>query len=202
MDMLDKVKAWATRPRTKKWLYAGLALILALWVVFRFVMVGVENRRFVFNPARDALENGVPVVVMTMHPTDGVLHEPISVKNNRAMVAPARAAHFVAGQKIGDGVIVSVARGIDLDTGMVAVRTRGVADGLGHAESLVNGFLVPIDAVRGDTVMVADGDVAVARTVTVERSDADMALVTAGLNDGDVVILTHVGAGQKIKIQK
>ena len=199
---MEKIKAWAARPRTKKWTYALLVVLLILWVMFRFAMVDMENRRFVFNPARDQAETGVPVVVMTARPTDGVLREPISIKNNRATVAPARADHFVAGQKVGDGTIVSVARRIDLDTGMVAVRTKNVKDGLTYAESTVSGFLIPVDAVRGDTVMIMVDGVAVARPVTVARSDADMALISTGLKVGDTIILSHVAAGQKVKVQK
>lgn len=200
MYTLDELKTWARRPRTKKWIYGILVLILALWVIFRFVMVGIENRRFVFNPARDALTHGVPVRVMTARQETGILHEPISVKNNRAWVVPARAAHFQAGQKVGDGVIVSVAARIDLDTGMRAIRTRDVDDGLVLVESPARGFFVPIDAVRGNTVFVAAGDTARARAVQIARRDADMAVVTGGLNDGDVIILSHVRDGQKIQV--
>ena len=34
-----------------------------------------------------------------------------------------------------------------------------------------------------------------------KQQDADNALVSSGLNDGDVVILTHVSDGEKIQIK-
>ena len=82
--------------------------ILIGWVVFRFAAVASENSRHVFNASRVAIDQGMPIEAIVVSRTDGVLREPIAVKNNRALVSGARAAKLRAGQKIGDGKIVSV----------------------------------------------------------------------------------------------
>ncbi|HBS76855.1 MAG TPA: hypothetical protein DEA31_03315, partial [Alphaproteobacteria bacterium] len=130
------------------------------------------------------------------------LREPIAVKSNRAYVASGRAHKFGAGQHVAGGVIVSVSPDIDLDSGMHIVRTRGVADGLQYAEFRATGHFVPVYAVNNGVVMVADGDIARARDVVVARQDAENALISSGLNDGDVVILTHVSDGEKIQVKE
>lgn len=198
----ERFKVWLKRPRTKKRMYALLVLIVALWVIGRFIAIGIEKRMVVFNPSRAAAESGLVVEAMTVEKKTDILKEPITVKNNRAMVSGARVSVLRAGQKIGNGEIVSVSRGIDLDTGLHAVRTRNVADGLNYAETRVNGYFVPSYAVIGDTVFVARDGVAHARTVHVARSDADTSVITDGLNDGDVIILSHVSDGEKIQIKK
>lgn len=199
---LEQFVTWLKRPRTKKRMYALIVVLVALWVVYRFAMVAAMNRTFVYNPVRAALENGTVVEVLNVTRQNGVIREPVTIKNNRAYVSGARAALLRAGQKIGDGEIVSVASGIDLDTGMHAVRTRGVADGLQYAEFRANGYFVPVYAVNNATVFVADGDIARARTVRVARQDSETAYITDGLRDGDVVILTRVADGDKIQIKK
>ena len=55
----------------------------AMLVVYRFVMFGLMQRRDVFNMARDANANGVPVNVIKMQQTDGVIYEPLFINNNR-----------------------------------------------------------------------------------------------------------------------
>lgn len=201
-EKIERIVAWVRRPRNKKRIYAALVVMVVLWVIGRFAMIAVENRMVVFNPARAAAATGTPVQVMTAHQTTDMLHEPLTVKNNRAMVSGTRVGLLHAGQKIGDGVIVSVASGIDLDTGLHAVRTRGVADGLNYAQYSATGFFIPSYAITNNVVYVADGDTAVARNVHIARSDADTSVITSGLNDGDIVILSRVVDGQKIQIQK
>jgi len=202
LDKMEQIKMWAHRPRNKKRIYAALVLIVVLWVIGRFVMVVVENHRFVFNPARAAADAGLVVDVMSAKVEKGALREPVTVKNNRAMVSGARAVILKPGQKIGDGVIVSVSRGIDLDTGMHTVRTRGVADGLNYAECEITGVFVPSYAVAGDRVYVVDGGHAAARRVTIGGNDADTTVVTTGLQDGDTIILSRVTPGVKVQIKK
>lgn len=196
-QLFEKIKT----PRVRKYIAAGLIAMLIAWCVFRFTMIGIENARPVFNATRNAATDGVPVVVQTVQRASGVLHEPIAIKNNRAYVASARAHKFGAGQHVAGGVIVSVSPNIDLDSGMHIVRTRGVADGLQYAEFRATGHFVPVYAVNNGVVMVANDGVAHARTVSIARQDADNALVSSGLNDGDVVILTHVSDGEKIQIK-
>lgn len=201
-EYFKRLQEWLHTPRAKRRLYLLAVAALVLWVLFRVVMIGAEKRMFVFNPTRDALSRGIPVTAITMQRTPGKLMEPITVHANRALVSGARARLLRAGQKIGDGEIVSVSDGIDLDTGMHVVHTRGVADGLQYAEYSATGYFVPVYAIKDGAVMVMDGDVARARRVTVSRSDADNAMISDGLHDGDVVILTTVTDGAKVRPQK
>ena len=186
----------------KRLVVALLIAVLAGWVVFRFTAVASENARHVFNAARVAAAQGAPVEVITVSRTDGILREPIAVKNNRALVSGARVGKLRAGQKIGDGTIVSVSRKIDYDTGMHVVKTSGVSDGLQFAEISGNGYFVPVSAVKNDTVMVVSEGVADVRAVTVSAQDANTAYITDGLHDGDSVILSRVDAGDKVKVIK
>ncbi len=202
MEKLQQLMEQLKQPRARKIMSIGLIAVLVLWVVFRFTMIGIENARSVYNAARVAQTDGVPVVVQQIERTSGVLREPIAVKNNRAYVASGRAHKFGAGQHVAGGVIVSVSPNIDLDSGMHVVRTRGVADGLQYAEFRATGHFVPVYAVNNGVVMVADGNVARARDVVVARQDAENALIASGLNDGDVVILTRVSAGEKIQVKE
>lgn len=202
MEMLNRFKSWVNKPRIKKRMYLAGVLIVACVVVYRFSVIGAQNRLSVYNPARAALIDGVPVETITVNRHDDVLNEPITIKNNRAYVSGARARLLRAGQKIGDGVIVSVATGIDLDTGMHAVRTRGVSDGLQYAQISVNGYFVPSYAVNRNVVYVVENSVAVPRNVNVAATDADTAYITAGLNDGDVVVLSKVSDGAKVNTIK
>lgn len=202
LDKFEQLKNWSRRPRTKKRLYVVFVAILVLWVAYRFVMIGIENRLFVFNPARMATESGIVVDVQNAKKQTGTLQEPLTVKNNRALVSGARAQTLRAGQRVGDGVIVSVSANIDLDTGMHVVRTRGVSDGLNFAEYQTSGYFVPSYAVVNDTVYVISDGVASARPVHVSRSDADTTVITDGLTDGDVIILSRVDDGAKVRIKK
>lgn len=202
MEKLQQLMEQLKQPRARKIMSIGLIAVLVLWVVFRFTMIGIENARSVYNAARVAQTDGVPVVVQQIERTSGVLREPIAVKSNRAYVASGRAHKFGAGQHVAGGVIVSVSPDIDLDSGMHVVRTRGVADGLQYAEFRATGHFVPVYAVNNGVVMVADGNIARARDVVVARQDADNALISSGLNDGDVVILTRVSDGEKIQVKE
>lgn len=202
MEKLQQLMEQLKQPRARKIMSIGLIAVLVLWVVFRFTMIGIENARSVYNAARVAQTDGVPVVVQQIERTSGVLREPIAVKSNRAYVASGRAHKFGAGQHVAGGVIVSVSPDIDLDSGMHVVRTRGVADGLQYVEFRATGHFVPVYAVNNGVVMVADGDIARARDVVVARQDAENALISSGLNDGDVVILTRVSDGEKIQVKE
>ncbi len=202
MEKLQQLMERLKQPRARKIMSIGLIAVLVLWVVFRFTMIGIENARSVYNAARVAQTDGVPVVVQQIERTSGVLREPIAVKNNRAYVASGRAHKFGAGQHVADGVIVSVSPDIDLDSGMHVVRTRGVADGLQYAEFRATGYFVPVYAVNNGVVMVVDGNVARARNIVVARQDAENALISSGLTDGDIVILTRVRDGEKIQVKK
>ena len=197
---MEKIAENLKSKKMKQFFTILLIAVLAGWVVFRFAAVASENSRHVFNAARVAADQGSPVEVITITRTDGILREPISVKNNRALVSGARVGKLHAGQKIGEGKITSVSRKIDYDTGMHIVRTSGVSDGLQFAEVPGHGFFIPVSAIENGTVMVVDNGVADIRTVTVSDQDATMAYITDGLNDGDKVILSNVKAGEKVKV--
>lgn len=186
----------------KKYIYIMCVAALVGWVVFRFVAIGMENNRYVFNAARVAIEQGTPVDVLTVSKKKDVLKEPLSVKNNRALVSGGRVGKFRAGQKVGDGVITSVSSGLDLDSGMYVVRTRGVKDGLNYAESVNTGHFVPVSAVNNDTVMVVQNGIAKTREVKIVATDSETAVISKGLNDGDKVILSKIHENQKVKIYK
>ncbi|MCM1293945.1 MAG: hypothetical protein NC311_00070 [Muribaculaceae bacterium] len=195
------LKVWAHRPRNKKRIYLAMLALLVLWFVYRFVMVGIENRRYVFNPSRVASESGLVIETLDAKKTTGILREPLSVKNNRALVSGGRVSLLKPGQKIGNGTIVSVSSNIDLDTGMHRVTTRGVSDGLNYAEYQITGYFVPSYAIKQDTVYVMENGVAVARNVHVANSDAEQSVITSGLQDGDVIILSNVADGIKVKVK-
>ena len=192
---MEKIAENLKTTKMKRFFTILLIAVLVGWVIFRFAAVASENSRHVFNAARVAIDQGTPIETITVSRTDGVLREPIAVKNNRALVSGARVEKLRAGQKIGDGKIVSVSRNIDYDTGMHVVRTSGVSDGLQFAEISGNGYYVPVSAIE-------NGVVADARHVTVAAQDASVAYITGGLNDGDRVILSHVNPGTKVRVIK
>lgn len=186
----------------KKFAYIFCAVALVGWVAFRFAAIGSENSRYVFNATRVAVEQGAPADVLEIHKDTGILKEPLSVKNNRALVSSARAYKFRAGQNIGDGIIVSVSNNIDLDSGMHIVKTRGVTDGLSYAESEKTGYFIPAHAINNGVVMVSENGVAKKRDIQIAAQDSNQALISMGLTDGDIVILSKIGEGDKIKIHK
>ncbi|MDE5616149.1 MAG: hypothetical protein K2I81_04960 [Alphaproteobacteria bacterium] len=201
-EKIVRVKEWAATPRAKKRIYVGLVVLLIGWVVFRFAVIGVQNRLQVYNPARAAKTDGIPVSVIEMSRTPGIILEPMTVKNNRAYVSGARAGLLRAGMKVGDGEIVSVASGIDLDTGMHVVRTHGVADGLQLAEFKATGYFIPVHALDNGAVFVVRDGAAHRVPVKVGRQDKDNAYITAGLADGDMVIVSRVADGDKVNVKK
>ena len=156
----------------------------------------------VFNPIRETVQNGMLVRTVVAHKDIGTVKMPIVVRGNRAYVSGARRGQFAAGQKVGDGEIVSVSARVDLNSGMYVVRTREVADGMNMVMVPTDGFCVPAYAVRDGTVMVAENGVAVARAVEVINQDSDVACISDGISEGDVVIVSKVEDGVKVKIKK
>lgn len=199
---MEKIQRTMATKKFKKIAYISLVAILVGWVIFRFAAVASENARFVFNASRVAADTGAPVLAIEMANTSGTLYEPLSVQNNRAYVSGARAKKLRAGQKVGDGKIVSVSSNIDYDTGMYVVRTSGVADGLQMAEFTADGYFVPLYAITDGMVYVAENGVATTRAVEIARQDSENAYIKSGLHDGDVVILSSVRAGDKVQIKK
>ena len=202
MEKIESIIKKLKTRKSKNIIYLIIVLIVVGCFAYRFNAVRQENNIDVFNIARNNLENGVPVQVLEMHETDGVLYEPVTIKNNRAYVSGARVGFFKSGQNIGDCKITYVSKGLDLDTGMFVIKTANCDDGLKYVENKKHGFYVPASSVSGNTVFVADGDIARSRKIVISGRDAQHILIESGLNDGDVVILSSVSDNQKIKIAK
>lgn len=187
-------------PKNKKIIYRTLVVLAVLLVGYRFYSVAKENNFKVFNIIRNNMKNGTPVEVIKMGKTNGVLLEPLTIKNNRAYVSGSRISVFKPGQKIGDCKIVSVSHNIDLDTGMHVIKTSGCKDGLQYVEKEKNGFYIPVSAIHGNVVYVADNGVARIRETVIEDRDAQNALIKSGISEEDIVILSNVTDNEKIKI--
>lgn len=199
---MEKIQKTLATKRFKKVIYISLIAVLVGWVIFRFAAVASENARYVFNASRIAADAGAPVTAIEMSRKSGVLYEPLAIQNNRAYVSAERAARLKAGQKIGNGKIVSVSSNLDYDTGMYVVRTTGVSDGLQFAEYTATGYFVPLHAISNDAVMVVQDGTAHVRQIQIARQDSENAYVSSGLSDGDVVILSSVKSGDKVQIRK
>ena len=200
MERITKFFKIKNPERVKKWIYILTVVALVFWILFRITMLVIQHNQTVFNISRDVAANGTPVVTMTAQNSSGVLHEPITVEKNKAYVTGSRVGLFRAGQKVGGGKIASVSQNINLDTGMYVIKTTGVADGLQYVEYNRNGYFVPISAVVDSNVFVYENGVATLRKVIVAHSDADTALITQGLHDGDIVILSKVSADEKVRL--
>ena len=195
------VKKLKTR-KSKSIIYMVFIGLILCAFAYRFYSVSKENNFEVFNIIRNNAQNGVPVRVLNMQKTDGVLLEPLTIKNNRGFVSGARLPYFKSGQKVGDCRIASVSHNIDLDTGMHVIKTSGCKDGLQYVENKKNGFYVPVSALRGSTVFVVNDGVAQSREIVIENRDSENALIKSGITDGDIVILSSVQDGEKIKIEE
>lgn len=193
------VKKLNTR-KSKNIIYAIIVFAVVAAFGYRFYMVAMENKFQVFNIARNNLDNGTPVAVLKMEKTDGVLYEPLTIKNNTAFVSGARVNIFRVGQKSGKCKIVSVSKNIDLDTGMYVIKTKNCTDGLQYIEKEKNGFYVPTYAVNGNSLYVVNNGVATIREIEIEDRDAQKILIKSGINYGDTVILSKVKNNEKIKI--
>lgn len=197
---MEKIKEKIKTNKFKSVVYGICAVALVVWVVFRFTAIGAEKSMAVFNTARYSADEGAPVYAVSVYNQKGTLREPIAVKNNRALVSSYRIDKLKSGQRVGNGQIVSVSKDVDLNTGMHVIRTRGVADGLQYAEFETTGYFIPLHAINNNSVLLMKDGIATAHDVTVIRQDAENALVE-GLADGDVVILSKVNAGDKVKIK-
>ena len=199
---MEKIQRTLATKMFKKIMYISLIAILVGWVIFRFAAVASENARFVFNASRSAADVGLPIESVTVQVKSGTLYEPLSVKNNRAYVSAERASKLRVGQKIEQGKITYVSNSIDLNTGMYLVRTSGVSDGLHFAEFTTDGIFVPLYAVSNNTVFVVNDGAATIREIKIARQDSENAYIASGLKSGDIVILSKVNAGDKVKLSK
>ena len=199
---MDKIQQVLRSKKIKHAIFIALVAVMVGWVVFRFIAYASENSRYVFNASRVAAEKGLPIEFVIVQSKTGTLYEPLSVKNNRAYVSAERASKLRVGQKIEKGTITFVSKNIDLNTGMYLVRTSGVSDGLHFAEFTTDGIFVPLYAVSNNSVMVVDNGVAVPRDVKIARQDSETAYIESGLQPGDIVVLSNVQPGVKVKLNK
>ena len=195
------VKKLKTR-KSKNIIYTIVVIAVVGIFGYRFYTVSQENKFQVFNIIRHNLNNGTPVETLDMQETDGVLYEPLTIKNNIAYVSGARVNIFKPGQKSGDCKIVSVSKNIDLDSGMHVIKTSGCTNGLQHIEIQKHGFFIPMSAIHGNVVYIINGDSAHAVNIEIAAKDMQNALIKSGIQSGDIVILSTVQNNQKIKIAK
>ena len=188
--------------KSKNIIYLVCILIVIGCFAYRFYVVFTERNQPVFNILRNNIENGTPVETLKMAEIDGVLYEPLNVKNNRAYVSGARVNMFKSGQKMGNCKIISVSKNIDLYTGMHIIKTSNCKNGLQYVEFAERGFYVPVSAVYDNSVYVVNGDKAHVRDIVIKARDSQNVLVKSGLHNGDVVILSKTQNGEKIKIIK
>lgn len=197
---MERIESIIHSKKFKHTFFIVFILSMLGWACFRFFVIATENSRDVYNIARVSSVDGVPVESMVITTHSGVLYEPVSVKDNRAHVSAARAENLSAGQRLGKGTIASVSHRVNLNTGMYLVRTAGVSDGLQFAEFSADGHFVPLYAIKNNQVFVAENGVATVRDIVVSRQDSENAFVSSGLNDGDIVILSAINAGDKVQI--
>ena len=197
----DIVKKLKTK-KSKNIIYLLILIMLGGWFAYRFYVVARENNTTVFNIVRNDIEYGTPVEVMQIVEQDGVLYEPITIKNNTAYVSNARVNMFHVNQNVGDCKITFVSKNLDLYTGMFVIKTSKCEDGLQYAQIKGHGFFVPVSAIHGNVVYVENSGVARATDVKIIGRDLKNVLITSGLQNGDNVILSNVKNNQKIKIVK
>ena len=186
----------------KKRIAILLIIFMTLWTLFRIASLVEEARRPVFNAHRDFAAHGVPVRTMTMTRKTGVLYEPVHIANNRAVISCARTYRFAAGQQIsGGGRITGVILRPSLDTGMCAITTRDAPSGDAFVEISHNGFFIPNSAIRDGVVMLKVDGVATPQVIGWVSSDARTTVVS-NLNDVDIVVLSIVDEGIKIRSLK
>ena len=202
VNKMEKIQRVLRTKKIKHITFVSLVVIMLGWVVYRFVAVAYENNRVVFNATRAASEIGMPVMTMTATKQDGKLFVPVAIRNNRGYVSAQNVSNFKSGQKIGNGKITFVSKDIDYNTGMHLIKTSGVSDGVAMVENNLNGYFVPLYAIHNNSVMVVQDGIATVRPVNIARQDSENTYITSGLSDGDIVILSNVSAGQKVKIKE
>lgn len=197
-DLTEKLKT----PKSKKIIYIIITVVIAFLFIHRFYAFFQEQNFDVFNIARNNLEKGTPVNVLYMEKNNGVLYEPLTIKNNTAYISGARVNIFRSGQKSGNCKIVSVSKNIDLDTGMHVIKTQSCKDGLQYIEKEKIGLYIPMSAISGNTIYVVNNGVAEKRQIEILDQDAQNALIKSGIQEGDIVILSNVKNNEKIRVME
>ena len=205
MNYKQKIENIVKKLKTKKSkniIYTIIMITVVCVFGYRFFMIAKEHNFKVFNIARNNLDNGTPVETKLMKKINGILYEPLTIKNNTAFVSGARLNNFKPGQKSGNCKIVSVSHKIDLDTGMHIVKTSGCRNGLQYIEKENVGFYVPVSATNGNSVYIANNGIAEVRNIVIKDRDAQNVLIKSGIQEGDILILSKVKNNEKIKIIK
>ena len=81
---------------------------------------------------------------------------------------------------------------------MYKIRTSGVQDGgILHIKNIL--AFVPKYAVRNGKIMVLKNGIAMIKQVEIVNNDAENVLINSGLDNGDIIILSHVEPGTKVQ---
>ncbi|MCL2439632.1 MAG: hypothetical protein FWD15_03925 [Alphaproteobacteria bacterium] len=183
--------------KSKYYILAGAALI-AILAINRAIEISRENAREIFNTARYNNAHGEPVEVITAQNKTGTLKFPVAVRYGRILVSSARVNDFKVGQTLtSGGVIVNIARRIDLDTGLLVI-TAKAPSGNTFVRAEYNGAFVPLSAIHGDKIMIAHDGRATERKITVIAQDMEHAVIR-GVQDGEEIILTAIEPNTKIR---
>jgi hypothetical protein len=183
--------------KLKKLIYILCAGLLALVLAFRITAIARENHREVFNAARLAEAAGFPVETIIVKNEKNLLKEPLHVRKGKAFVSAARKKKFKMGQKVASGgFIISVSRGIDLDTGLYAIGTSS-PDGETVVLTEHFGAALPLSAISSGKVFIAENGAAVKKEVKIVSRDSENAVVS-GLSDGDAVINSKIEEHEKV----
>ncbi|MCL2506169.1 MAG: hypothetical protein FWF00_00565 [Endomicrobia bacterium] len=173
-------------------------IIFAVLAVNRMKYIAEENAREVFNIARAEKIDGVPVETMIAKVETGFLRSPAAVRNGRILVAGNRINQFRVGQRLsGGGRINSIPGRVDLDTGLFAITTNS-RSGNFFVEMEHRGVFVPLSAIENSAIMLSENGIATTKRIAVVATDIERAVVR-GLAAGDVIILTRIEPGTKIR---
>ncbi|MDR2770113.1 MAG: hypothetical protein LBB08_01540 [Rickettsiales bacterium] len=158
----------------KKIIIFSSVLGLAVITGYRIQKLRAEGDFVVPNVSR-LQGGGIPREYVAAKKTSDVLREPLAVSSGLALVSASRIGRFAVGDKISgtDARIISVAKTIDLDSGMFLVRVSPEISGDVFVEKKHTGFFLPIDSVlpKGARIVAKDA----------ER------IVAAGIKDGDLI---------------
>lgn len=183
----------------KKIIYIGCLAAMVLWTGYRIYAINSESRRVVFNAEREARKNGELVNTVVINKKTDFLYEPLVIKNNIAYVSSDRIYKFAQGQIIDSGKIIFVSKNIDLDSGMFRIKTSGVSDGMHFVKIQKTGLFIPIQAVSNGFVMMSKNGIATKQKIVISDQDSKQVLVSSGLDNGDIIILSPVEEVRKIK---
>ncbi|MCL2017483.1 MAG: hypothetical protein FWG80_01755 [Alphaproteobacteria bacterium] len=175
-----------------------IIITIGLVVGNRIREIRDENAREIFNISRFNANHGVPVETMTVETQMGTLYEPVAIRHGNIYVSANRINRFKPGQKLSSGgTVVSVSRNIDLNTGLFIIKTSA-ASGNDFIEIKQDGIFIPLSAITDSSVMVSQEGIATRKSVSIIMADARRAIVK-GLSDGEIVILTKVEQGTRIR---